>query len=324
MSVSGSSAGSGQSEAIASGAVLRRATRATRLRAAECLVSASARDPGAGQRFLDMAAAHGIDISQLWFRTEQGSERPSEACLLAPGSGRSGMLFTSTPADASGEAALAELIAKVCERSEGVRLAQALLEPGEAPARRSFEMAGFRLVGKLAYMRRRMPGKGEFSAALTRQGWPEGVVARGFVSTDEPGLADLLERTYIDTLDCPELCGLRDTRDVIESHKAAGRFDPKLWWVLELEGRPEGVLLLNPSPEQDTVELVYLGLAPVARGRGLGRRMMELGLGLVAGRPERHVTCAVDERNAPARGLYESLGFERFAQRIALVKPIER
>jgi mycothiol synthase len=126
----------------------------------------------------------------------------------------------------------------------------------------------------------------------------------------------------VETLDCPELCGLRETRDVLDSHRSAGRFDPALWWMVRREGKPAGALLLNPSPAQGHVELVYLGLAPELRGCGVARRLMLTGLSALAGRAERDVTLAVDTRNTPALRLYESLGFRPFARRTALVRPI--
>ena len=64
--------------------------------------------------------------------------------------------------------------------------------------------------------------------------------------------------------------------------------------------------LLNPASQGQCVELVYLGLALFARGRGLGRRLLRHGIRLLRGRRERLMTLAVDDRNAPALRLYES------------------
>ena len=41
--------------------------------------------------------------------------------------------------------------------------------------------------------------------------------------------------------------------------------------VLRDQGAPAGCMLLNRCPEQRVVELVYIGLAPGLRGRGLSR-----------------------------------------------------
>ena len=77
---------------------------------------------------------------------------------------------------------------------------------------------------------------------------------------------DMPARSYLDTLDCPALCGLRTTADVLESHKHAGAWDPAIWWIIQREGRPEGCMLLSETAEHDAVELVYIGLGPEARG----------------------------------------------------------
>lgn len=281
------------------------------------------------------------------------SEAVREACLVVPGSGGCAMVFTSTPgawrpgiagnngARGSGEGSmdargreLGTVIGMACE-SAGARgavtLAQALLDPSSESDRLAmgaFERAGFRSVGTLAYMSRAMPGRGWLGGesvggkGSAEEGWPEGFRPRRYLSADEPALIEALDRTYLDTLDCPELYGLRATRDIFESHKLTGAFDPGLWWMLDYRGRIEGACLLNPCPEQSTVELVYLGLSPVARGRGLGRRLLALGLEKLAGRRERVVNLAVDERNTPARRVYESLGFRAVTRRAALVKPL--
>ena len=71
------------------------------------------------------------------------------------------------------------------------------------------------------------------------------------------------------------------------------------------------------------MELVYLGLAPGARGRGLGRQLLRHGLGLLHERRERSVTLAVDSRNTPALSLYESEGFRPAVQRAALIRSLQ-
>ena len=78
-----------------------------------------------------------------------------------------------------------------------------------------------------------------------------------------------IARSYEQTLDCPALSGARDIQDVVEGHKSVGIFDPQLWSVLLRGDEPLGCLLLAEIPARNGIELVYLGLAPAARGRGL-------------------------------------------------------
>src|SRR5690606_10894238 len=95
-----------------------------------------------------------------------------------------------------------------------------------------------------------------------------------------------------------------------------------LWTLLFERGRACGALLLNPVQHHRSIELVYLGLARAARGRGFGKLLLQHGLGMLAGRAERIVSLAVDEQNAPALALYRSAGFSLSLRRIALVRPL--
>jgi mycothiol synthase len=208
-----------------------------------------------------------------------------------------------------------------------VRLAQALLEHRENDAGEAFAAAGFLRLGDLAYLRRPIAGLVGESGARARAGpLPSGVRAIRVDLLEPAKAADLLlaalERTYIDTLDCPELCGVRRVGDVLESHRSVGDYDPSLWWVVVEADRAEGCMLFNPNPAQDAVELVYLGLSPRLRGRGIGSALLGQGLASLADVPLSSVCCAVDTRNTPALRLYAGAGFERADARIPYVKPL--
>lgn len=115
---------------------------------------------------------------------------------------------------------------------------------------------------------------------------------------------------------------MRETEDVIDSHISTGQFDPNLWWLLLQDGRPQGCALFNPCPEQNTVELVYLGISLPMRGRGVAGMLLNHGLARLPGPGRLSVTCAVDRRNTPAIALYRRAGFSEFSGRIAYVKPL--
>lgn len=293
-----------------------------RLAAAKRLVSASGGDANAARRLLDVASDYGVDLTHLWASFPPGGGTPRQVCLAAGGTGRTASFFTTAPADPREESELAAVIAGVLGDLNPGTLAQVLLEPHERGAGVAFRLAGFQDVGSLAYMRRPMPRGYEFSDADARPTWPAGVRVRRVEPGDDAALITAMNRSYERTLDCPELCGLRDTRDVLASHRATGSYDPDLWWIVELDGAPEGCMLLSPCGDQGSVELVYLGLSPAVRGKGLGAALLKMGLAHLRGRAEQHVTCAVDERNQPARRLYARLGFVDTARRIAMVKPV--
>lgn len=256
----------------------------------------------------------------------------------------------------------------------GVTLAQALIEPGAKEVLAAYTAAGFMKLGDLAYMRRSLShevlAQMRPAASLSRAGENDGEIVfapregeratavRAFTvralrqrghspQQIDTWLMQALDDSYIDTLDCPELCGLRTSRDVLESHRAVGQQDDRLWWVV-FEGAGDqqgdltthtarGCVLLNATRESDAVELVYLGLGPRLRGRGLSRSLMEMALRTVwalrrtiglapeTGTPMNltgGVTCAVDTRNVPALALYERLGFVRFGVRVPMVRSL--
>lgn len=302
----------------------------------------------AARRFLAGAGAMGINLDLMWGTVDDGAPGPgrlAEVCLAVIGAGRTATLFVSAApatgrrpvrgvgqwspdAFASAHAARVALINEACHvvgepgphSGRGAKLAQALLEPGEQEAAAAFAGAGFSRLGELEYLRRPVPRASEGATGEMIPGFTLRPVSE---LAGDSALASALERSYVNTLDCPELAGLREITDVIESHRAVGRYDPRLWWVLlDAKGEPAGCMLMSASPEQDSIELVYLGLSERARGRGLGAAALAIGLKRIAGRGERWITCAVDTRNPPALNLYRRAGFERFSSRIPMVRRV--
>jgi ribosomal protein S18 acetylase RimI-like enzyme len=274
---------------------------------------------------------HGIDLSLMWGTLERTADgrpvRVRQVCLAVPGSGKTAALVISGPGSEGHLERVSALNAACAElpRAEQiggriVRLAQALPEPSESWAVQAYLDAGFSKVGDLIYMRRAMSEP----FAEPPASWPAGVQVRQVSSLDADRalLVSALDRSYERTLDCPELCGLRETGDVLESHRATGVFDPKLWWIAFLDGQPHGCILMARAPEQHSVELVYLGLSPELRGRGVGTGLLRQSLAQVALVDAEFVACAVDDRNAPALRLYERHGFREFGRRVALVRPL--
>lgn len=324
-----------------------RAVRITRdlyMAAARRLVSrANADIDAAARRLLESAPRHAIDFS-LCFGTldaapTRRAQRVRQACLAVPGAGRTAMMFISEPADrpiegSRGIAERAACISAACrhltlEHASRVGLAQALPEPDEPWAIEAFEASGFLHVGTLVYLR------AENSTPKDPEPqWPAGVSLQrvsetGVLGSDtdraraERDLAAALEASYEDTLDCPELCGMRTPADVLDSHRSTGVYDPAWWWLVRVENHPVGAMFLSRCPEQQSMELVYLGLAPQARGKKLGGALLAMGMARIAqAYPGWDVTCAVDARNTPALALYAKLGFLPYAKRVAMVKSL--
>ncbi len=254
-----------------------------------------------------------------------------------------------------------------------IALVQALLEPPAGAVGEAFEAGGFLRLGDLAYLRKPFVPTSVLEGASLHAGvmmgpWPKGVevlslaalLGAGEVASMDERIEDervdamlirALERSYIDTLDCPELCGLRTIEDVLVSHKGVGQLDPRLWWLVLHEGQAAGCVMFTPVRETDSVELVYLGLGPELRGLGLGKlllreaieavevwwhsaqRRANAGAGASAGASDvvaasrvgnlsGGITLAVDVRNVPALKLYRAAGFVRSAVRVPFVRSV--
>ncbi|MEO1583072.1 MAG: GNAT family N-acetyltransferase [Planctomycetota bacterium] len=302
------------------------------LAAAERIVPPSGNRRDTAKRFLAGASASGLDLSHAFAVIDRGSSGRQawarQACLAIPGPGRTAMLFVSPPS-AADETEADRVERDACIRAsiaslppERVAVAQALPDPSDHWTTQAFERAGMLQVGDLAYLSRSMHARASRPGDL-----PEGIEIRQAGHLAEPCaertlMLETLEATYTDTLDCPELCGMRRVEDILESHLAAGLYKAQHWLIATEQGRGIGCSLVSETDDGSTAELVYLGLAPGARGRGLGRRLLESSIwGLRLSKAKRLV-CAVDRRNSPALRLYDSFGFDEFASRRAWVKPI--
>ena len=305
--------------------------------AAERLVSVPARARRAAARqLIEAAPAHGIDLSLLWGVVDWSASPPrvAQVCLLVPTSGRTAMVYVSGQDDAPSAAdpatqhhnrvdAITAAFAEVDEHlSDRIRLCQTLVSPRETWSLTACLEAGMQEVAQLDYLRLRLDLA---SHEAGEAAMPSGVRVRPIgdlkIPAERDTLARALERSYIDTLDCPALCGMRETGDVIQSHLSTGQHDPALWWVIELDDQPEGALLLSPFPDQRLVELVYVGWSPVLRGRGLGGILMSRAIASARRTGAVEMTCAVDMRNEPALRLYDRFGFVPIDHRHALVRP---
>jgi GNAT superfamily N-acetyltransferase len=93
--------------------------------------------------------------------------------------------------------------------------------------------------------------------------------------------------------------------------------DPTGWLVAFDGDRPVGLVFASVerapygSPERGWI--LEIGVTPEARGRGLGRVLLQRGLSVLAERGVRQVLARIDDRNAPSLRLFAAAGFERQA-----------
>jgi ribosomal protein S18 acetylase RimI-like enzyme len=292
-------------------------------------------DRAAARRFLVFAEESRLRLDGIWCRFDDAG-RIRDTVLAAVGPGRTATIFASPARRPSEVPGIARLVGAALAGlpSLGVAMGQALVDPREPLQIETLRRGGMRRLADLAYLELALP-----LARAARDepiALPSAFVAEVWNPSERAMLASLLERTYVDTLDCPELAGLRRSEDILEGHLNSGRFEPELWTILRFAdgsraGEPAGVCLMNstiPSPRlgggPGSIELVYLGLVPEARGAGAGGALLRRSLALLAGRPERSVVLAVDERNAPALALYRRAGFRPTLRRVAFIAPLSR
>lgn len=276
-------------------------------------------DRAAAKRFLDYARATRLDLDQTWVvRNADGGI--DFTALAAPAAGRTAMVFGTRPNSKADVVLAGDLLAAVAVgcRERGVDLAQALIDPSDELEEAMFIAGGFRRLAQLDYLERPVPRFGTIPSPEL----PSGVEIAPW-DGNEDELVELLERTYENTLDCPGLAGLRRTTDILAGHLASGTREPDWWHILRIDDVPSGVLLFNRGADRHSIELVYLGLAPTSRGRGLGKTLLTFGLAALDGDDARVVVLAVDRENQPAVRLYRRAGFRHSVRRTAMVRPLD-
>lgn len=265
------------------------------------------------------AARGEVDLSGLWIAQERNG-RVIGALLTQALAGKAAAVWApevksrwrrSALAASLIQHALAEL------KNRGFHLAQAVLDESAGhKATRDLIRGGMPRITELLYLDREtaLPLSPVNEGVSTRNPVNEAPLGTFEWQSFHPGQESefrlVLQATYAESLDMPELEGARSLDDIIDSHQAAGRFNRERWQIGRMIGKPEAasVLLLAEIPHRDAWEVVYLGLTPAARGHGLGRAILERAVELARPHVPR-LELAVDCRNTPATRLYQSAGF---------------
>jgi mycothiol synthase len=270
--------------------------------------------------FINSATARRIDIQAIWVAEKLGRIVWAVLPILNPG--RTLLLLTSHDVPQANLAQpnfpAARLVGEICRHfgSNGVHLAQVLLESQARQAREFFSSMGFNEIAELIYLQGAVP-KNSVAPIL-----PEHMRLVEYSPATHALFAETIIQTYHDSLDCPVLSGMRDIGDVIAGHQATGEFNPAGWQVLLKGDEPMGVFLLSRIPQSDAVELVYLGLCPQARQKGLGNLLMRQIFFLILHDHGRRLSLAVDAKNAPALKLYFGFGMRQVATRWAMIRDL--
>ncbi len=133
-------------------------------------------------------------------------------------------------------------------------------------------------------------------------------------------MARLIEASYQGSLDCPAVNGIRDTEDVMLGYRATGRFSPANWLIVRHGPIDIGCLILTEHPSSKTSELIYMGVAPDARGHNWGTSIARYAQWHSGQAGQTRLVLAVDAVNEPALRMYAAAGFRAWDRRSVLLK----
>ena len=184
-------------------------------------------------------------------------------------------------------------------RQLGIGNAQCLVDRRETPDCDALEAAGFRAPSDLL--------------TLTRPVGPSSIGTQSlelvpFAACDRAEVERIAAASFRDSPDFPELNEHRTVSEWLAGQ--AWAFEAG-GWLARLGGQAVGLGIATSASRGESAELVYLGLSPESRGRGLGHELLAALLAEVSG----VVVTGVDARNLAARRVYERAGFRETAVR---------
>lgn len=244
------------------------------------------------------------------------NEKLIATSLAIDSPGASAMAFISTPhaSDITPQGtvdALSSLLTEAWER--GMSMVEILLMPGSNVTAKIATQADFRFITRLLYLRRRKSVTKKVSDVANDIEWV------CYSPNSEELFLRAVELTYAQSLDCPELTGIRPMEDVLAAHRSVGEHDPAFWWVATRSDEPVGVLLLSRIQTRKAMEIVYMGVSQAARGTGVADALLDRAIKATIGDDVSELALAVDRRNHPARRMYARWGFIEFSARDAWV-----
>jgi ribosomal protein S18 acetylase RimI-like enzyme len=210
------------------------------------------------------------------------------------------------------------LVEAVCQElgSRAVTLVYCFLETDTGVESRLMQLAGFTRLAQLLYlvcMEDQFPSQRPLSALSFEPYTPE----------NHSRLVRTVEATYGESLDCPLLNQKRAMEDVLAGYQATGVHRPHLWQLVRADQHDVGCLLLTDHPELESLELIYMGLIPSARGRGWGMELARQAQWLTRLAGRNQLLLGVDADNWPAIRTYAAVGFRQWASRMVYGKFLE-
>ncbi|MCA9271276.1 MAG: GNAT family N-acetyltransferase, partial [Planctomycetales bacterium] len=283
--------------------------------ALELLFSSLSPDEKAAQMSLTLSALRGGRLSLEGLLVALRGEAVAGAVWASELGGAAALLWPpQTVANAPGGTDKTLLsAAEAWMERRGVCFASAYLADDRSPEGERLIAAGYAAISKLLYV---------VSEAVDFPDAPPAphLSFSPIEQFDGPRLARLVEATYVDTLDCRQLQAARSTRDVLEGYRDCGVFSPERWLIAVQQAEDVGCVLLTDHPQDDQWELIYMGVAPAFRGRGLGLDIARHAQWLTGQAGRSRLVLGVDADNGPAIRMYSAAGFRTWDERHVLGK----
>lgn len=260
---------------------------------------------------------------QMVLLVARRGERLCGAVLAQLLAGRTAVVWPPQLGDGSpascGNALLGELDRLL--RAAGNYFAQAVLKR-DSSGMDQLLAAGFVTGGELAYM-------AADAATFPHDAPPLPFRLVPSCELPQEQLDKVVLQTYRGSLDCPLVDGLRPIADVLAGYRAVGTHRRE-WWLVAFETAPEGAdraigcVLLADHPGDEQLEIVYLGVVPECRGRGIGYALTRQAQWIASLAERERVVLAVDAANRPAISAYETAGFIAWDRRTVLIRDFRR
>ena len=132
-----------------------------------------------------------------------------------------------------------------------------------------------------------------------------------------PGLASLVGRTLVGSLDIPESIPLHAPEELLQSWVGESPANEMMLFVAEAEGEQVGLLVATFARYTDDIpgyKIEYLGIADDHRRQGWGSRLLKQFCRQAHADGVLKASVFTDQRNIPAIQLYKRFGFREFEE----------
>ena len=127
-------------------------------------------------------------------------------------------------------------------------------------------------------------------------------------NSDRARLAEVVQQTWEDSLDCEELEDTRTIDAVLADYERRCLGDLRHWYVVRQQDDDVGCLLMDAAEESAPLEIVYWGVLPAFRGCGIGEQVLRFAREIGA-KQRSMITAVVDSENWPAINAYNQARF---------------